>query len=134
MSGGASDDDAAAVWALALATLEAAETWEGLRADLERHGVLRRLASDQRQALAERWEARVVRQWDDQTLAGELRFWARGGDRHAHPLGFQAPRPAVLVAEAGHRGWFVRILSGGRVVVNAPETEPMVLFVGTQEP
>ncbi|WP_041796001.1 hypothetical protein [Pararhodospirillum photometricum] len=113
----------------ALEHLSRAGTWEELRADLDRQGILQALGSEGRQALGLAWEHREVTSLDDGALAADLCHWAQGGDRRNHPRGFQAPRPAVLVAEAARRGWFTRRLPGGRCVVNPPGSPPLVVGV-----
>lgn len=117
----------AEVWAAALALLDRAGTWEELRGDLDRQGHLARLSGDQRQALAERWDRREVARLDDAALIADLTHWAEGRGQAAHPLGFRAPKPEALVAEARARGWFVRDLPGERVVVSPPQGKPLVL-------
>ncbi len=114
-------------WAIALRTLAVAGTWEELRGDLDRAGILSRLTGEERQMLGDAWAAREAGAMDDAALARDLAWWAAGGRPDDHPLGFRAPRPPVLVAEADRRGWFVRRLPGGKALVNPPDSKPLTL-------
>ncbi|MBK1666275.1 hypothetical protein CKO38_10795 [Rhodospirillum rubrum] len=119
-------------WQTALRVMAAAGTWEEMRGDLERLGVLGRLDGAQRLDLARLWERRGVEALDDRRLAEDLRHWAAGLGPTDHPLGFLAPRPAALAAEAARRGWFQRPLPGGRTLINPPDGKPVLLPPGPE--
>ncbi|WP_413206089.1 hypothetical protein [Rhodospirillum sp. A1_3_36] len=114
-------------WNTALRLMEAAGTWEELRGDLERLGLISALNADQRRALATLWDQRGVAALSDQALVENLAHWASGLGRAEHPLGFKAPHPDALVAEATHRGWFTKSLPGGKTIVNPPDGKPLIV-------
>jgi hypothetical protein len=114
-------------WDVASRLLESAGTWEELRGDLDRLGILATLDADRRRELAERWERREAARLSDQDLTRDLAHWAHGRGQADHPLGFNAPKPATLVAEAQARGWFCQNLPGGKTLVNPPLSKPLVI-------
>ncbi|MCF8483500.1 MAG: hypothetical protein K9H25_24005 [Rhodospirillum sp.] len=114
-------------WTTALRMMDTAGTWEELRGDLDRLGILGVLDADQRRTLAALWEERGVANLGDHALVQDLTHWASGLGRTDHPLGFKAPRPDTLVAEAARRGWFTKPLPGGKTIVNPPEGKPLIV-------
>jgi hypothetical protein len=111
----------------AMEVLEAAETWPQARDVLETAGLTRRLGADGMQRLADIWRGRVCRSLDGAALAGEMRFWAEGGDLPTHPDGFRAPLPHDLAQEAIRRGWVVSALNSGGWLISPPKGRPITL-------
>jgi hypothetical protein len=114
-------------WHKALRLMETAGTWEELRGDLDRLGLINALDADQRQTLATLWDQRGVAALSNQALVEDLAHWASGLGRAEHPLGFKAPPPDTLVAEATRRGWFTKPLPGGKTIVNPPDGKPLIV-------
>ena len=112
----------------AMIMLSAAETWQDLRRRLDQAGLTNRLGVERMDTLLVAWYRKETAGLDDRQLAGELRFWSGGGTYLAHPRGYAAPPPAVLVEEARRRGWAVRsLMSGGGVAIDLPDGPSEVL-------
>ncbi|MGE4528118.1 MAG: hypothetical protein AB7D00_07100 [Rhodospirillaceae bacterium] len=118
------------IWERALTLLERAPTWHELRRALEAEGLVDRLGGAGMQDLLAEWHARAAAALNDVELRIELGFWAEGGTYAEHLRGFQAIPPAVLVAQARARGWFVKQGASGKAIVNPPGARPLVVQVG----
>lgn len=110
----------------ALFLVEEHDTWQALRAALEERGLAARIGAAGLEQVLSAWQARAAWRLTDAQLAQELAHWAGGGTYAAHLQGFNAPAPAVLVAEAERRGWFVRRL-GPKALVNPPDAKPLAV-------
>lgn len=102
-------------------------SWHDLRRRLDEAGLSQRLGAAALDDLLAAWHAQEAGKLTDPALAEELGFWAGGGGYADHLKGYNAIPPAVLVADARRRGWFVKTLDSGGVVVNAPAGRPLVL-------
>lgn len=116
-----------AVRARALDLIERAPTWHEYRRCLDAEGLVDRLGADGLLDLLDVWHRRAAQKLSDVELRIELCFWAGGGGYAEHLRGFQAIPPAILVAQAEARSWFVRIGSSGVAVVNPPGTRPLTI-------
>lgn len=112
--------------ATALDLVEEHDTWQALRAALEAAGLVPALGPAGLEVVLGKWQERAAWRLDDAVLAAEIAHWAGGGGYGDHLQGFNAIRPAALVAEAERRGWFVRRLASG-VLVNPPGRKPLAL-------
>lgn len=110
----------------ALALVDEHDTWQALRAALEERRLAARLGAAGIEQVLAAWQAKAAWRLSDGQLAQELAHWAGGGTYADHLAGFNAVSPAVLVAEAERRAWFVRRL-GVKALVNPPDGKPLAV-------
>jgi hypothetical protein len=113
----------------ALDLVDEHDTWQALRAALERENLASAIGSSGVERVLQAWQARAAWRLDDALLRAELTHWADGLGYAEHLDGFNAISPRALVDEADRRGWFVRRLGSGKALVNPPDGRPLaVLF------
>lgn len=111
----------------ALDLIDEHDTWQALRAALERSGLAAAIGSGGIERVLHAWQARAAWRLDEAHLAAELAHWAEGKGYADHLDGFNAISPRALVDEAERRGWFVRRLGPAKAVVNPPSGRPLAV-------
>ncbi|EKV32601.1 hypothetical protein C882_2680 [Caenispirillum salinarum AK4] len=111
----------------ALDLVDEHDTWQALRAALEREGLASAIGSAGIEDILRAWQARAAWRMDDAQLKVELSHWADGLGYAEHLDGFNAISPRALVDEAERRGWFVRRLGPAKALVNPPDGRPLAI-------
>lgn len=111
----------------ARALMAQSASWHDLRRRLDDADLTYRLGVAALNDLLAEWHDREAAALTDGALAEELGFWADGGTFATHLKGYNATPPTVLVEQARSRGWFVKPLGSGGVIVNAPTGRPLVV-------
>ncbi len=115
------------VWERAVELLFRAPTWHELHKMLVTEGLDEHLGPEGMQRILQFWHETVAKRLSDSDLTLELEFWSGGGTYVSHLKGFQAVPPEVLVAEAGRRNWFIKIMPSRRALINPPEGRPLTI-------
>ncbi len=115
------------IWERATELLSRAPTWHELHRELASEGLDEHLGPGGMQQVLQLWHETSARRLSDADLARELEFWSGGGTYTSHLKGFQAVPPEVLVAEAEHRDWFIKITPSRKALINPPEGRPFTI-------
>lgn len=122
------DDSQSPALCAALDLVDEYDTWQALRAALDRQGLTATIGASGIERVLHAWQARAAWRLDAPQLTAELSHWANGGSYANHLDGFNAISPRALVDEAERRGWFVRRLGTAKAVVNPPNGRPLAII------